>query len=338
VDAVPDALLVVDAGGTVRFANVCAERLLRRDGALLVGESASLLLPGVLDAVARTLADRAQPLRVELLATCADGVEVAVDARLSRFEDSGEELVLVVLSDDTERPSLQDASARMRDELFASVSHELRTPLTSILGYTEILVDMGEHGVSGQAAELLAVIERNAERELRLVEDLLTLAALGGTGLRVTPAPTDLAPVVAEVLQELAPSATGAGVLLRHTGTEELWVSGDAHRLRQVVSKLVGNAIKFTPTGGSVGVALSTEGGHAVLCVENQGVGVAPHELPRLFDGLFRGAHAVSAHLPGAGLGLPIVKGIVDAHGGEIDVESEHGEGTRVLVRLPLAD
>ena len=84
-------------------------------------------------------------------------------------------------------------------------------------------------------------------------------------------------------------------------------------------------------------LAISTDGDHGVLVVEDQGIGVSPEELPRLFEGLFRGTHAVAEHLPGAGLGLPIVKGIVDAHGGEVDVESQHGQGTRVLVRLPLA-
>ena len=91
----------------------------------------------------------------------------------------------------------------MRDELIATVSHELRTPLTSILGYTEILVDMGEPAISGQAARLLEIVRRNAERELKLVEDLLTIALLGNAGLTVEPVPTDLAPVVEAVIEEL---------------------------------------------------------------------------------------------------------------------------------------
>ncbi|QBR91708.1 ATP-binding protein [Nocardioides euryhalodurans] len=328
VDASPDALVVVARDGAVRFANTAAESLFGRPRDELVGARVADLVPDLGLVVSSE--------RLELVAVGPAG-ELPVEVWASPVSDAGEPLLAVTVRDLRGRPSLAEASARMRDDLIASVSHELRTPLTSIIGYTEILVDMGEQAVSQQAAELLSVIERNAARELRLVEDLLTLASLKTSGLAFCASPTDLVAVVADVVGDHASTATEAGVQLHHSGPSQLWVAGDVARLGQVVRNLVGNALKFTPAGGRVVVELSAQATHGVLVITDQGVGVAAEELPRVFERLYRGAHAVAAHLPGAGLGLPIVKGIVDAHGGDIDVESEQGRGTRFVVRIPLA-
>jgi protein-histidine pros-kinase len=339
VDALPDAVVVVDDAGTVRYANARAEAFFGSLRHQLLGCPAGDLVPGLDQAVKQLLVAGATDERLELSARRPPAGEHPVEVWLARVAVGPGQMAAVTVRDDREGRLLREASARMRDELFASVSHELRTPLTSIIGYTELLVDMGEQALSEQAARLISVIERNAERELRLVEDLLTLASLGASGgLTVQPAPTALAPIADAVVHAHAAAAAEAGVELRSAATGDVWVRGDAPRIEQVLRNLVGNAIKFTPAGGQVTVAISTDEGHGVLAIEDQGVGVAPDELPLLFEGLFRGDHAVSAHLPGAGLGLPIVKGIVDAHGGEIDVESERGEGTRVVVRLPLAE
>ena len=188
----------------------------------------------------------------------------------------------------------------MRDELIATVSHELRTPLTSILGYTEILVDMGEPAISGHAARLLEIVRRNAERELKLVEDLLTVSLLGGAGLTVEPVPTDLAQVVDTVLDELAPMASESGIALTRSGEPSLWVVGDASRLADVVTNVVMNAVKFSrPCGGQVDIGLLAEGDHGVVVVHDRGMGIDAHELPQLFDPLYRTAGAVAAAVPG---------------------------------------
>ena len=336
VDAAPDALVVVDAAGRLQFANARAEVFLGYDRSELVGLPITSFVPGAGEAVAELLQGTATEQRVELTAVSPTGAEVPVEVWLSRIAGA-DGLVAAAIRDDSERRSMREASTRLREELIASVSHELRTPLTSIIGYTELLADMGEHAVSEQAAELLAVIERNAERELRLVEDLLTLAALGSARLAVDHTPTDLVAVVAEVVAAVSEHAAEAGVELRCTRPEELWVSGDALRLAQMVTNLLTNAVKFTAPGGRVLVDLSAGITHGVLTVADQGVGVPAEEVPLVFEGFFRGAHAVDRNLPGAGLGLAIVKGIVDAHSGEIDVESCCERGTTVEIRLPLA-
>lgn len=336
VDVLPDALVVVDATGTLRFANARAEELFDTPRDALVGRPVAELVPGLAVAVSGLLAGPCGDERLELsVLRGADELPVAV--WLARLDTGSEQLVAATIRDDSKHPMLHDASVRMRDELVASVSHELLTPLTSIIGYAEVLVDLGGQVDADHAARMLAIIERNAARELRLVEDLLTLAALGATGLTVSTAPTDLDRIAADVLRAQVVAATETGVQLRHTSRGRVMVDGDLMRLEQVVRHVVGNAIKFTPSGGHVTVEVSLEEGYGVLSVVDQGAGIGPEELPRLFEGLYRGSHAVDLHVPGAGLGLPIVKGIVEAHGGRIDVESEHGEGTRVLVRIPLA-
>lgn len=349
VDVAPDAMIAVDAEtGVIRLVNAQAGAVFGYPRDELVGQPVEMLIPEwrrdvhrahragyAAEPTARRMGHPGDDLR----AVRRDGTELPVEVSLAPLPAVGEvRLVAAAIRDVSERRAIQEASERMRDELIATVSHELRTPLTSILGYTEILVDMGEEALSEQAARLLAIVRRNAERELKLVEDLLTLAFLGTSGLVVQPEPIDVAPVVRAVLEDLATMADEAGVELVYGGLDSLRVSGDAPRLSQVLSNLVTNAVKFTPRGGRVDVRLLVEGNHGVLEVEDQGMGVAAEDLPLVFDRMYRAPEVVAAQLPGAGLGLPIVKGIVDAHEGAIDVESEPGIGTRVHVRLPLAD
>ena len=346
VDVVPDAVVAVAAAtGLIRWVNAQAEAMFGRPREELLGRPLDVLLPERfrdvhlrehLDLAGRP-GGSAIRARLDVSAVGHDGAEFPVEMILAPLETGRERLVAVALRDASERATIREASERLRDELIATVSHELRTPLTSILGYTEILVDMGEEAISEQAAALLAIVQRNAERELRLVEDLLTLAVMRTDPLVLEPRPTDLGEVLASVLEGLAPQAASAGVALSRTGPATLWVVGDAARLAQVLTNLLLNAIKFTPEGGRIEVRLRVEGAHAVLEVEDQGHGVHAEELPQVFDRLYRAPRVVAAQVPGAGLGLPIVKGIVDAHLGAVDVASEPGEGTTVQVRLPLA-
>ena len=328
VDASSDALVVVDQLGVVALANARAHELLAAAADALVGRLVDELVPG-----AGWAAAAGEPLAG--IGVRCDGHRFPVEVKVTALPG---DLTCLGISDVSERESTEAASLRIRDELIASVSHELRTPLTSILGYTEILVDMGEPAISGQAVRLLEIVRRNAERELKLVEDLLTVSQLGAIGLSVEPVPTDLAELVDATLEELTPMASESGVTLSRSGEPSLWVLGDASRLTDVVTNVVMNAVKFSrPCGGQVEVGLVVEGEYGVVVVNDRGVGIGPHELPQLFDPLYRTAGAVAAAVPGAGLGLPIVKGIVEAHAGEIDVASDPGNGTTVRVRLPLA-
>lgn len=320
-------MVVYGPTGLIHWANDQALARLQRPGVPLVGSRVLDVLPEL-------------GCEGEVSAVGGDGLPFPVEVRLSDVEPGDPvegELTCAVVRDVSERHAMLTASERMRDDLIATVSHELRTPLTSILGYTEILVDMGEAAVSESAAQLLAIVQRNAERELRLVEDLLTLASLGSAGISVQREPVDLVPLGHDVVAGLRERAEAAGVSVTWEACDVLHVVGDSQRLGQVLTNLLANAIKFTPAAGRVGVRLWREAGYGVLEVMDQGIGVTEDEMPWVFERLYRAPRAVAAQIPGAGLGLPIVKSIVDAHGGDIAVESEPGEGTTVQVRLPLA-
>ncbi len=227
------------------------------------------------------------------------------------------------------------AAERSKDEFFALISHELRTPLTSIIGYTELLAEMEAESLSGQSQHFIDVIERNARREMRLVDDLLTLVRINAGSFVVDREPLEISQVVEEAVDAARPRAEAAGVLLRLEGAARCSVLGDPHRLGQVADNLLSNAIKFTPEGGEVTVRVRRGQAVALIEVQDSGVGIPQDELNRLFERLFRASTAVSREIPGLGLGLAITRAIVEAHGGEIGVESEEGIGTAFTVRLP---
>ncbi len=206
VDATADALVVVDTDGVVRLVNAQAEAMFGVPREELVGGTAHELVPGVFHALGTTgaAADTWQSTHLSARAVRRDGCDFPAEISMSPVQSADGMLTCASIRDVSDRHAVREASERIRDELIATMSHELRTPLTSILGYTEILVDMGEQAVSEQASRLLAIVRRNAERELKLVEDLLTLAALGSAGIHVDPVPTDVGPLVRDVIADLS--------------------------------------------------------------------------------------------------------------------------------------
>ncbi len=223
---------------------------------------------------------------------------------------------------------------RVKEEFFALVSHELRTPLTAILGYVELV--LGEHGVADEERRHLEIVERNAQRLLRLVGDLLFAAQVESDSLLLEPGIVDLAQIAREAVEAARPRAEDAGILLSAQIDSLPAAVGDRDRLAQVLDNLISNALKFTPAGGHVEVRLSRAGDEARLDVADTGVGVPRGEQSRLFDRFFRASNATSRAVPGVGLGLMIVHAIVAAHGGSISLTSEIGQGSTFSVRLPL--
>jgi signal transduction histidine kinase len=224
---------------------------------------------------------------------------------------------------------------RMKDEFVSLVSHELRTPLTSIRGYLELLLD--DATLTDQHRRFLAVVDRNSERLLDLVSDLLLLAQIEAGKLDFTLAQVDLDDVVNECIETSSPTAERLGIeLAAHTAPVPS-LHADRARLAQVLDNLVSNALKFTPEGGSVDVRLSADDGTAVIEVEDTGHGIAADEQEHLFERFFRSTRATEQAIPGSGLGLAISKAIVERHGGKIELESSESVGTTVRVRLPLS-
>lgn len=230
-----------------------------------------------------------------------------------------------------------EAANRAKDEFLAVVSHELRTPLTPVLGWTRMLRggQLDEAGV----ARAIEVIERNVKAQAQLIEDLLDVSRIITGKLRLEVRPLDLIPVVEAAVDSLRPTAEAKEVLIETTldpraGT----IAGDADRLQQILWNLISNAIKFTSKGGHVQVQLERLNAHVVIAVHDTGKGIAPEFLPYVFD-RFRQADSTSTRAYGGlGLGLAIVRHLVELHGGRIRADSAgEDQGSTFTVELPGA-
>jgi two-component system phosphate regulon sensor histidine kinase PhoR len=323
----PDALFVVDAQGCVVYANEEGLSLVGRTASAALGARLEALLPGLsLRNISVAPGESLLPLP-----------DVQVGARVYSPK------VRVLPSDTAARTTvaLRDVTDRREAELrrldfYSVIAHDLRTPLTALLMRLEMSF-RGKHGVL--PATLVADLRKmdgNVRSLVAMINDFLDLARLEGVGHRIDREPVDLAALVHETLEEFRP-LLDAHQLAATTDTPGagVHVLGDRKRLAQVLSNLLGNAIKFTPPGGSVAVRVRTRDGYVQACVEDSGPGIAPEHLPTLFDRFTR----VPSHeqVGGSGLGLMIVREIIHAHGGEVGVDSELGKGSQFWFRLPRA-
>ncbi|HEY0378085.1 MAG TPA: PAS domain S-box protein [Pyrinomonadaceae bacterium] len=247
-----------------------------------------------------------------------------------------EDRAALLLREQAARKTAEDAN-RLKDEFLATLSHELRTPLTAMLGWTKMLrmMDLDE----ATAAHALEIIERNAKAQARLVEDLLDVSRIITGKLRLEVRPTELLTVVTAATDAVRPAAAAKSIEL-HTRLDPAVgpVSGDPARLQQVAWNLISNAVKFTGKGGRVEVRLERADSHVELTVSDTGPGIAPEFLPYVFD-RFRQADGSTTRMHGGlGLGLAIVRHLVELHGGTVQAESAGaGHGAAFTVKLPIA-
>ena len=238
-----------------------------------------------------------------------------------------------------EREARQEAeeNSRAKDEFLAMVSHELRTPLGVILGWSKFLREEGADDKT--RARALEMIERNAVLQKRLVEDLIDVSRVVAGKLRVDSRPTELAPVIDEAVAAVSLSAKTKGIRVHaEYGRDVGFVLGDRERLQQVVWNLLSNAVKFTPEGGRVEVLLEGVGAFAQITVSDTGCGIGADLLPHVFERFRQGRGEGDHRREGLGLGLSIVRHLVEAHGGTVEAESPGaGRGATFRVRLPLA-
>jgi signal transduction histidine kinase len=226
----------------------------------------------------------------------------------------------------------------LKDEFLATVSHELRTPLTAILGWSNMLLS---GGLSGEAHDrALETIHRNAQAQNQLISDLLDVSRIISGKLRLDLRTVELPPIIESAVEATRPAAEAKGVRLttalnRRAGP----IEGDADRLQQVIWNLLTNAIKFTPAGGQILVKLDSSGPHVEITVRDSGIGIHPEFLPHIFD-RFRQADPGTNRLHGGmGLGLSIVRQLVELHGGTVRAESEgEGKGATFVVSLPFVN
>ncbi len=338
LDSTVDGICLTDLAGNPVLANAPLQRLVVELGLPLHGTVAERLL---------ALADRTtEPARFsermrELgrdLAPSEDEFELAESGRVFRGYTAP-----VARRDGTVVGriwTLREVTAdrrleRLRDAFLGAVSHELRTPLTSMSGFLELLGD-SEHELGPAGRKYVDVIRRSNGRLRRAVEDMLLVAEIEAERLELQPTATDLAELATATVEQALPAAAERGVELLLEADGRLPLEADAGRLRQVLDNLVSNALKFTPSGGSVEIRIHAEDGEAVLEVQDTGLGIPEDEQDQLFERFFRSSSSTEAAIPGTGLGLTITKAIVERHGGTIGVESAPSAGTTVRVRLPL--
>ncbi len=260
-------------------------------------------------------------------------VAVAVDVSAAKAAESQRVDLL-----DAERAARTEAerAGRLKDEFLATLSHELRTPLNAIVGWSVML--RGAKVDDADLAEGMDAIERNARVQAQLVEDLLDVSRIIAGKLRLDVQHVELAPVVDAAVMAVTPAANNKNVRIQKVldpRVAAVW--GDPSRLQQVLWNLLSNAIKFTPKGGRVQVSVSRINSHVDVAVTDSGMGIKPEFLPHVFDRFRQADASTTRKYGGLGLGLAIVRHLVELHGGTVEARSDgEGQGATFVVRLPL--
>jgi signal transduction histidine kinase len=312
--------------------------------------AASSVFALVFSGVAAYLLSRRLGGRLERLSRAADAVANGdlsqrvepgppdeVGRLAERFNLMAERLQESIAALEVEKRKAED-SLRTKRELVANVSHELRTPLASMRGHVESLA-MAEGADPEQRRAYLQVIEREADHLNRLIDDLFALSTTEAGALPLKLEPLPLNEVVAEVADSVAPLARQERqvTLVNGVAADVPPVLADRQRLSQVLGNLLRNALRYTPEGGLISLSAAGNNGRVEVSVADTGIGIPQDELPHVFERFYRAGPARDRASAGAGLGLAIVRELVEAMGGEVSVESTEGEGSRFSFTLPVA-
>jgi signal transduction histidine kinase len=321
------------ATGPLRLVGGAARALARGDMSRRVGlvqRDEIGRLAAAFDTMADALAEKEAELRSH-----AGHLEQRVAEQTAALRASEEELRVLFQREQEARRKAEEAN-RIKDEFLSTVSHELRTPLNAILGWTWILASKRFDGDGFQRA--VATIERNARAQSQIIDDLLDVSRIVTGKLRLKVWRIDFIQVIEAALDSIRPAAEAKGITLEsHLDPEASRLSGDVGRLQQVVWNLLSNAVKFTPAGGRVEIRLDKVGQEARLRVKDTGMGIRPDFLGYVFDRFRQADSSTTRTHGGLGLGLSIVRHLVELHGGTVAVESDgDGQGATFTVRLPM--
>ena len=347
-----DAIIGVSLEGAITSWNAAAERIFGYTAPEAVGQHLALIVPpDRLDEEQKILNQLAEGGRIEHFETVRvrkDGRSLRVSLTISPVRDASGRIIGAskISRDVSERDHLlareqaararAEEAGRLKDEFLATVSHELRTPLNAILGWAHVL--RRTERPDPRERHAVEVIERNARAQARVIDDLLDVSRIITGKLRLDVHPLMPAAAIESALDSLRPMAEAKGIRLHtvldsHAGP----VSGDPARLQQVVWNLVSNGIKFTPKGGRVEVRLERVDSSVEIAVSDTGDGIRPEFLPHVFDRFRQSDAGIARRTAGLGLGLAIVRHLVELHGGTVSAESPGlGHGATFQVRLPL--
>ncbi|WP_420840295.1 PAS domain-containing protein [Argonema galeatum] len=355
-ESAPTPIFVKDRQGRIIFANPATLEVFGKSAAQVIGYRDCDLYPSSEDAARVMENDRRimESGQMEVVEESPDGIRTFLGMKVPYRNEAGEVIGLIGISNDisdrvqTERDReriLQQEQAareaaenanRIKDEFLAVLSHELRSPLNPILGWSKLLQTRKLD--EAKTALALATIERNAKLQSELIEDLLDVSRILQGKLSLNPCPINLVPIIQAGLETVRLAAESKFIQIEtHLDAEVGQVSGDAARLQQVVWNLLSNAVKFTPKGGRVEIGLNRTEDYAQITVRDTGKGIDPNFLPHVFDHFRQEDGATTRKFGGLGLGLAIVRHLVELHGGTVQAESlGEGKGATFTVRLPL--
>lgn len=373
VDSAPDAIVIVDSNGRIRLVNRQVEEVFGYDVEELRGQPHDILLPERFQQVhakhrARYFSDPyARPMGtgLELAGRRKDGTEFPVDISLSPLETIDGRQVISVIRDVTERKQAEEELRRHRDHLeglvsertteleramakaqeadrlksafLASMSHELRTPLNSIIGFSGILLQGLPGPLNPEQTKQLGIVRDSANNLLSLINDILDISKIEAGQLEVSSEPFSMPDVIDKVSRTIAPMAEKKGLaVIMDVAPDVGELLSDGRRVEQILINLVNNAIKFTEKG-EVKVQCRVADGSMVTRVKDTGIGIAAHEMEKLFKAFYQTETGLARRYEGTGLGLSICKKLVEMLGGQIWAESDGpGKGSTFAFRLPL--
>jgi len=351
LEAMPDAIVMVDGGGRIALVNSQAEALFRCRREQMMGAPIESLLPEryrVVHAAHRS-AFIAQPRArgmgagLDLYGRRGDGQEFPVEISLSPVTTEAGPMVLSAIRDVTERKRVEASllhASRLKSQFLANMSHELRTPLNGIIGFSQLLVDGKVGKLSAQQSSFLQDILDSGRHLLHLVNDLLDISKIEAGRMELHQELFVLADAVQEACAVLATDVADKQLALTWNVAADLErVNLDRQKFKQVLLNLLSNAVKFTDVGGWIKIAVERlASGELELQVRDGGIGISPVDQERLFVEFERLNPDEATRRPGTGLGLALTRRLLELQGGHIAVKSVVGEGSTFCVRLPLPE
>ena len=340
LESVADGVLVTDGEGRIILFNAAAERLLGQPRENVLGHTLRAITHqlGLDEAAWDTAFRRWAYVQTDAEMDCMEQRAVVGERTLSirlspvymgpRFLG-----VVAIFHDITKEVELN----RAKSEFVSTVSHELRLPMTSIKGYTDLLM-LGTAGpLTDQQREFLRIIKSNADRLSLLVNDLLDISRMETGRLKLDIGPFAIGGIIAQVVNAFRERAEAKRISLSaHVPADLPLARGDPKRIEQVLTNLVGNAINYTPEGGTVTIQVQSVGDYLQVDVADTGIGIPPEEQEKIWERFYRVDHPLVTRQIGTGLGLPIVKSLVEMHGGEVWLESAVGKGSTFSFTLPI--
>lgn len=333
IESMGSGLLMFGRGGTVSLVNGMFRKTFGFENVEIIGQTfSSIGLPSEIEALISEVFMTEQRIETRVC--------IEVDGKWATFSVNGAPVIgnhgnwlgiVVVIHDITELIRLEE----VRKDFVANVSHELRTPITSIKGFAETLLS-GAMDDQEVRKNFLEIIHKESERLHSLIDDLLVLSGVERTEFKLEYTNVNLNKVIEEALQLVSVSINEKKMNIIFEPASEFIVEGDAGRLIQVVVNLLSNALAYSQDEKEIKISMETIHDDVLIIVEDEGIGIEPAELPRLFERFYRVDRARSRDSGGTGLGLAIVKHLVEAHNGSVEVYSKPSVGSAFYVKLPI--